>query len=167
MLSCYFIGVAVEQKKHIRDGVLEDSDVTWAFPQDTKGLAGITPIWNEPCFTLNEYERRAMRTDPPHVSDMEGLVNAALGMCGEAGEFADLLKKIRYHGHAMDKEHLLKECGDVLWYTAQAAYYIGQIYRDPTITLGTVGEMNILKLEARYPNGFDPEKSMHRAEGDI
>ena len=108
-----------------------------------------------------------MRTDPPHDSNMEGLMNAALGMCGEAGEFADLLKKIKYHRHPMDKEHLLKEAGDVLWYVAQAAYYIGQIYEDEFITLGLIGEINIEKLEKRYPDGFDPDKSLNRAEGDI
>jgi NTP pyrophosphatase (non-canonical NTP hydrolase) len=46
---------------------------------------------------------------------------AALGLVGEAGEVADYLKKVAYHGHVLDKDKLCKELGDALWYVAMAA----------------------------------------------
>lgn len=59
-----------------------------------------------------------------------------------------------------NKEHLAKELGDVAWYLAVSANAIGY-------DLETILQMNIDKLRARYPEGFDPERSMHRKKGDI
>lgn len=91
-----------------------------------------------------------MRTDAPH-SD---LACAALGLTGEAGEFADLIKKVAYHGHALDKVKAAKELGDVLWYLALAANRLG-------FGLDAIGAMNIAKLRERYPEGFTVEASKH------
>ena len=88
------------------------------------------------------------------------IFNAALGLTGEAGEFADLIKKINFHGHAQDNDHLIKELGDVLWYVALAAQILG-------VDLETIMKKNIDKLLARYPDGFSEERSIHRAKDDI
>lgn len=70
------------------------------------------------------------------------------------------MKKHLYHGHPLDKEHLAKELGDVAWYLAISADAIGY-------DLETILQMNVDKLRARYPEGFDPELSMYRKKGDI
>lgn len=114
--------------------------------------------------TINEYQNKAMRTASKINEDMAGglglVVQGVLGLCGEAGECADLVKKCVFQGKVLDKEHLAKELGDVAWYLAVAAQAIGY-------DLETVMQMNIAKLEARYPNGFEVQKSEHRAEGDV
>ena len=112
--------------------------------------------------TLNEYQTEAMRIASGMCEKCnENLIlNGAMGLCGESGEIIDLLKKNMFQGHDIDKEHLAKECGDVLWYVAILANGLG--YR-----LDEIGEMNKAKLRKRYPDGFEIEKSIHRAEGDI
>lgn len=107
--------------------------------------------------TINEYQVQAMRFANPKCLN---IFNAALGLTGEAGEFADLIKKINFHGHAKDTEHLIKELGDVLWYVALAAQILNT-------DLETIMEKNIDKLLARYPDGFSEERSKNRAKGDI
>ena len=107
--------------------------------------------------TGNEYQKLAMRTANEECFN---LANAGLGLSGEAGEATDIIKKYLFHGHGLCPEHLAKELGDVMWYVALVATLIGY-------DLEGVMQMNIDKLKARYPEGFDPEKSQHRKEGDI
>ena len=101
--------------------------------------------------TLNDYQAETERTSSSDVS----VIVCALGLCGESGEFADHIKKWAAQGHELDKEKLTKELGDILWYTAQAARAIGK-------TLDKIAETNVLKLRARYPDGFDVERSKER-----
>lgn len=107
--------------------------------------------------TGNEYQKLAMRTATP---ECRRLTNAALGLAGEAGEVADAIKKSVFQGHPLDKDKMIKEAGDVAWYLALLCEILH-------VTLDEVFETNIEKLMRRYPNGFDPEKSMHRREGDV
>lgn len=83
-----------------------------------------------------------------------------MGLNGEAGECIDILKKHLYQGHAFDSEHMAKELGDVAWYLAISAEAIGY-------DLETIFQMNIDKLRARYPDGFDADHSLHRRANDI
>ena len=111
--------------------------------------------------TINEYQTAALRTaqtDKLTASDL--LLNSALGLCGESGEVADLVKKHRFQGHDLDIEHIAKELGDISWYLAVGAYAIGY-------DLETILQMNVDKLKARYPNGFSTDRSLHRAENDV
>ena len=111
--------------------------------------------------TINEYQYAALRTaqtDKLTASDL--LINAALGLCGESGEVADLVKKHRFQGHDLDFDHIAKELGDIAWYLAVGAYAIG-------LDLETIFRMNIDKLKARYPDGFSTDRSLHRAENDV
>lgn len=110
--------------------------------------------------TINEYQIEALRTASSMNTDAPMIVNGVLGLCGESGECADIVKKHMFQGHDLDAEHLAKELGDVAWYLAVSAYSIGY-------DLETVMTMNIQKLKARYPNGFDPDKSQSRQEGDV
>lgn len=105
--------------------------------------------------TINEYQKEALRT-----AGKAGIVNGVLGLCGESGECADMIKKHMFQGHELDKEHLAKELGDVAWYLAVSAYAIGY-------DLETIMQMNVDKLRNRYPDGFDSNLSQHRKEGDV
>lgn len=110
--------------------------------------------------TINEYQFLAQRTSNRALSKDDRLLNGVLGLVGESGEIADLLKKHRMQGHTLDFEHLAKELGDVCWYIAETASSIG-------CDLETIMKMNIEKLQKRYPDGFDSERSQHREAGDV
>lgn len=107
--------------------------------------------------TINEYQQYALRTAN---GKCKGLANCAMGLAGEAGECVDIIKKHLYHDHELDKEHLIKELGDVAWYLAVCAHVIN-------CDLETVLQTNVDKLKKRYPDGFTPELSQHRKVGDI
>ena len=109
--------------------------------------------------TINEYQKLAMTTLNPALSEKEVLLNGVMGLCGESGEAIDLVKKWMMQGHELDKAHLAKELGDVAWYLAETATAIGY-------DLETILQANIDKLKARYPNGFTAERSMHRKQDD-
>ena len=106
--------------------------------------------------TVNEYHGLAMRTAPKLDVDPM-LIDAALGLTGEAGEVADLVKKAYYQGHDLDLEAIMKELGDVAWYIALACQALG-------VGMEEVLKMNIEKLENRYPDGFDARMSRNRTE---
>lgn len=111
--------------------------------------------------TLNEYQLLAQRTADITGNDLEKkLLNGCMGMCGEAGECIDVLKKHMMQGHEPDFEKMIKELGDVLWYVAETATALG-------VTLEEVAQRNIAKLKARYPDGFCADKSIHRKPGDV
>jgi NTP pyrophosphatase (non-canonical NTP hydrolase) len=125
--------------------------------------------------TGNEYQKLAMRTNDRHAQDrladrmlagiirkkdVAGLVNGLMGLSGEAGELTDLFKKWIFHNAPLDEEHAKKEVGDVFWYTALICDAMGW-------SMDEIMQMNIDKLKARYPEGFDTEKSNHRKEGDV
>ena len=92
------------------------------------------------------------------------LDTAASGMSAEAGEFMEIVKKLKFQGKPYDtatKEHLQKELGDIMWYVAQAAMALDT-------RLDEIIYINTLKLAARYPGGmFEVNYSENRAPGDI
>lgn len=134
--------------------------------------------------TINGYQKLALRTEAPKdvytargdvlrafmmsrgsmkLQDVQGvmrLLEGLMGLNGEAGEAVDILKKVLFQGHKLDREHIAFELGDICWYLALAADAIGY-------DLETIMKMNIEKLQARYPDGFEVDKSVHRKEGDI
>ena len=111
--------------------------------------------------TINEYQAAALRTaQTDKLTASELLLNAALGLCGESGEVADIVKKFRFQGHDLDFEHIAKELGDISWYLAVGAYAIGY-------DLETILQMNVDKLKARYPDGFSTDRSLHRDKNDV
>lgn len=110
--------------------------------------------------TGNEYQALAMRTCSIPYEDATGRLNhSVFGLASEAGEVAGLLQKT-YQGHAFDSNHMKKELGDCLWMIAEACDALGT-------TMDDVMQMNIDKLRARYPDGFEAERSLHRKAGDI
>ena len=90
---------------------------------------------------LNDYQNEARKTAIYPIDD--GLTYTALGLCGEAGEVAEKIKKfIRGDNSISLKEDLLHELGDVLWYLSNLAFECGY-------TLQEVAEVNLNKLGAR------------------
>ena len=107
------------------------------------------------------YQLDVLKYAPDYQHYKLNVLYAAIGMCGEAGEVSELVKKYEYHGHAIDTEHLARELGDVLWYVAYMADLFGY-------SLGKIMAINQEKLAKRYPDGkFDAERSRNRKEGDI
>ncbi len=107
--------------------------------------------------TINEYQKLALTTLNPALGERDVLINGVMGLCGEAGEAIDMVKKHLAQGHELDKEKLARELGDVAWYLAETAHAIGY-------DLETILQMNIDKLKARYPEGFSVGRSVDRAE---
>lgn len=111
-----------------------------------------------------EYQRLAARTlidapDAEYTAAEIMLVWNALGVAGEAGEVADLIKKSVFHRHPLDREKLIKELGDVLWYVAALCTKL-------EITLSDVMELNVEKLRRRYPEGYSSAASQQRTDGE-
>lgn len=106
----------------------------------------------------NEYQHTALRFANAGLSKQERLMNAALGLAGEAGEFADMVKKARFQGHDFDRNEAIKELGDLCWYVALGAQALN-------IPLGEVMNGNVIKLARRYKDGrFSVEASRNRNE---
>lgn len=92
--------------------------------------------------------------------DLGGILNACLGLSGEVGEFNDMIKKWIFHEKELDVEHAKKEAGDIMWYIAMLCESFGW-------NLDEIVQMNVDKLKARYPDGFDVQRANNRAEGDV
>jgi len=96
---------------------------------------------------FNDYQKLAMRTCKKFKEEYEMQTDVGLGLCGEAGEVADIIKKHLAGAKELDKQHLKEELGDVLWYLAEACECFG-------FKLEDVAKSNIDKLAKRHPNGF-------------
>jgi NTP pyrophosphatase (non-canonical NTP hydrolase) len=113
----------------------------------------------------NEYQQLALRTEKtpritlaasglrPEVIDR--LLHGMLGICTEAGELQDAIKKQMIYGKPLDITNVIEECGDLLWYIA--------LTLDACMCpMSEAMERNIAKLKARYPEGFTEEKALTR-----
>ena len=105
--------------------------------------------------TVNEYQKLAMTTLNPALTQKDVLINGVMGLCGESGEAIDIVKKWLAQGHELDREKLAKELGDIAWYLAETATALD-------LKLEDVLKANIEKLKKRYPEGFRAERSIHR-----
>lgn len=99
--------------------------------------------------TVNEYQAASLTTAV--YPEDKRIIYPALGMCGEAGEVADKVKKvIRDNNQSFDtvrKIEIAKEIGDVLWYCATLANDLG-------FTLEAIAQININKLQSRKERGM-------------
>jgi NTP pyrophosphatase (non-canonical NTP hydrolase) len=107
--------------------------------------------------TLEKYQALANRSSGAGGDGEKRLIVSALGLAGEAGEFANLVKKMTAHGHEFDPGALMDELGDVLWYLAEAATASG-------LSLEIIASQNVEKLIKRYPEGFSEENSINRPD---
>jgi NTP pyrophosphatase (non-canonical NTP hydrolase) len=92
------------------------------------------------------------------------LMNSAIGLAAETGEFAEIPKKCFFQGKPLDDAavyHMKRELGDIIWYWTNACRSLGL---DPNDVIAE----NVNKLESRYPGGsFDAHYSENRKEGDL
>ena len=95
---------------------------------------------------LNTYQALALRTAKP--LDPEGnLSHAVMGLCGEAGEFADCIKKHLIYGQPLNRANALEEIGDLLWFIALACKALD-------VPMEHAAQMNLDKLAMRYPDRY-------------
>jgi NTP pyrophosphatase (non-canonical NTP hydrolase) len=107
---------------------------------------------------MNEYQSFASRTAKAGNVGFKNIISDyCMGLAGESGEVVDYLKKVVHHGHELDQDKLEKELGDVLWYLSQVA----KLYNIP---LARIAQLNIAKLQKRFPNGFNTEDSLRRVD---
>ena len=96
-------------------------------------------------------------------ANIERLLTAGVGINAEGGEFLEIIKKMVFQGKPWNddnREHLIIELGDLLWYVAQATQALGVSFDEVIAT-------NVKKLEKRYPDGaFDIYFSENRAADD-
>ena len=128
-----------DRYSHFVDGVTSDSSKDFVYLADR----------------LVELDRKG--------ANIERLTTAAVGMSAESGEFLEIVKKMVFQGKPWsvdNREHLVIELGDVMWYVAQACMALD-------ISFDEVIEKNVDKLQARYSGGeFDVHKSENRKAGD-
>ena len=103
------------------------------------------------------YQQLAFRTAHREGDLHKRRLIAALGLAGEAGEVAELIKKQIGHGHEIKSQAIAKELGDALWYVACVA----TLY---DLDLKQIAEDNIAKLRQRYPEGFSSAESIKRRD---
>lgn len=110
--------------------------------------------------TANEYQILAARTllDEPNFAitpEQIMIVWNALGLAGEAGEVANLVKKGIFHQQGIDKEKVKKELGDVAW-------YLSALSKEFNFDLEEVLSHNIEKLKARFPDGYSADRTTYK-----
>jgi NTP pyrophosphatase (non-canonical NTP hydrolase) len=97
-------------------------------------------------------------------ANIERLLTAGVGINAEGGEFLEIVKKMIFQGKPYtedNRNHLIIELGDIMWYVAQACMALD-------VSIDDVVARNVQKLLKRYPEGaFDVYFSENRAEGDL
>jgi NTP pyrophosphatase (non-canonical NTP hydrolase) len=101
-----------------------------------------------------QYQRLSKRT--MNGTGSIDIANFCMGLAGETGEVIDYIKKGLFHGHELDRQKIIDELGDVLWYVSAIATACDDI------SLNDVLWRNVEKLRARYPDGFSEERSINR-----
>ncbi|MDV6364573.1 nucleoside triphosphate pyrophosphohydrolase family protein [Bacillus cereus] len=148
--------------KAMNNGVME---VTKLINKSKEGQAVMN---NNQICELVQYQEAALRTWNTNQDFGGRVLNAALGLSGESGEVADVVKKAIFHGHGFDPAHcpgeedgnthkIALELGDILYYISIMSHEMGY-------TLEDIAQMNIAKLTKRYPNGFSREASQARVD---
>ncbi|MEB9905451.1 MULTISPECIES: nucleoside triphosphate pyrophosphohydrolase family protein [Bacillus] len=148
--------------KAMNNGVME---VTKLINKSKEGLAVMN---NNQICELVQYQEAALRTWNTNQDFGGRVLNAALGLSGESGEIADIVKKAIFHGHGFDPAHcpgeedgnthkIALELGDILYYISIMSHEMGY-------TLEDIAQMNIAKLTKRYPDGFSREASQARVD---
>lgn len=102
------------------------------------------------------YQHQALRSAKP-LTERDALIHAALGLTGEAGEFADAIKKHVIYGQPLNRENAIEEVGDLLWYCALACSTLG-------VDMELVALDNIRKLKRRYPEKYSDQLAYERQD---
>ena len=96
-------------------------------------------------------------------ANIERLTTSGVGLAAESGEFLEIVKKMVFQGKPWNddnREHLIIELGDVMWYVMQACAALD-------VSLEDVVAGNVEKLKKRYPGGeFNVYESENRSADD-
>jgi NTP pyrophosphatase (non-canonical NTP hydrolase) len=129
-----------------------------------KYIEFVKEVTSEPSLDYAAFLARTNSLEIENDCNVTQLLTAALGLTAESGEFTEVVKKILFQGKPYSEEnvfHMKRELGDICWYLAQACMALDT-------TFDEVIEMNVEKLQARYPGGnFDVHYSENRKEGDL
>ena len=122
----------------------------------------VSTVTSEPSTNFVDFADRIGELDR-QGANIERLLTSGVGINAEGGEFLEIIKKMVFQGKPWNednREHLIIELGDIMWYVAQATQALD-------ITFDQVIEMNVNKLKKRYPGGeFDVHYSENRAAND-
>lgn len=107
--------------------------------------------------------------------DLDGLIEeeltvqqAALNLTAQAGKVAGIMQKVyQGHGDPLDDEDGLEARQKLIWGLADCLRALMVACLTINADLDDLMDLNIEKLEKRYPDGFETERSLHREEGDI
>jgi len=122
----------------------------------------VSQVTSEPSTNFVDFADRIGDLDR-QGANIERLLTAGVGINAEGGEFLEIIKKMVFQGKPWNednREHLIIELGDIMWYVAQATQSLG-------ISMEEVLDTNIKKLSKRYPDGtFDSYFSENRKAND-
>lgn len=105
---------------------------------------------------LHTYNASALKTLNNLGTRKDNLMHMAAGLSGEAGEVIDTVKKHFAYGKELDRDHVIEEIGDVVWYLNGLIHFLDSSWEQ-------VLERNIAKLSARYKGeGFTAENAISR-----
>ena len=129
-----------------------------------KYLEFVEGVTSDESLHLASLLQRISKLEAEDDCNVPQLLTAALGLAAESGEFTEVVKKIILQGKPYNEDnvfHMKRELGDICWYLAQACMALDT-------TFDEIIEMNVEKLEKRYPGGsFDVHHSENRVEGDL
>ena len=122
----------------------------------------VSQVTSEPSTNFVDFADRIGELDR-EGANIERLLTSGVGINAEGGEFLEIIKKMVFQGKPWNednREHLIIELGDIMWYVAQACMALEVSFDDVIAT-------NVKKLEKRYPEGtFDVYFSENRKAGD-
>ena len=123
----------------------------------------VTKVTSEPSIDLDALKRSFDNIEESSSIKMPRLLTAALGLGSETGEFVEIVKKMVLQGKPASEDnifHMKRELGDVMWYWTTACASLGL---DPYEVINE----NQKKLEARYGEKFEVDRSEVRKKGDL
>ena len=123
----------------------------------------VTKVTSEPSLDLDALKKSMDDIEAESDVKMPRLLTAALGLGSETGEFVEIVKKMVLQGKPPSEDnifHMKRELGDIMWYWATACSSLGL---DPYEVI----HENQVKLEARYGEKFEVQRSEVRKEGDL
>ena len=123
----------------------------------------VTKVTSEPSLEMDALKKSLDDINNNSSIEVPRLLTAALGLGSETGEFVEIVKKIVLQGKPASDDnifHMKRELGDIMWYWTTACASLGL---DPFEVISE----NQKKLEARYGEKFEVERSEVRKEGDL
>ena len=123
----------------------------------------VTKVTSDPSIDLDQLKKSFDQIEEDSKIKTPRLLTAALGLGSETGEFVEIVKKMFLQGKPPSEDnifHMKRELGDIMWYWATACM---ALKLDPYEVI----KENQDKLEARYGEKFEVDRSEHRQDGDL